>query len=320
MRKVLCIAATLAVVAEPIAARPDWPSERPLKVIVPYTAGGPSDTVTRAIAKRLAERIGQNIVVENRPGANSALGIGQAAQMPADGYTFVTVLPAFLINSNLNKNIPYKLQDLAPVSLMADMPLFLFTNKDVPGQTIADMVKYFRSNPGKANYASSGEGSSAHLTGSYFALRNGLQMTHVPYKGASQFLPDLVSGQVSMVFDAMVLEMPYVKEGKLKALAIASRNRYPDAPDIPTMQESGYPGFIMGSWAGLMAPAGTPAAAIERMSREIAEIVKQPEVVATFKHLGFLPMGTSPQEFKSFLNDETERYAKILKDSNVKPE
>lgn len=301
----------------PASAAPEWPSERPIRVIVPYTAGGPSDTVTRTVMERLSKRIGQSIVVENRPGANSSLGIGQASRLLADGYNFVTVLPAHTINASLYKTMPYKPEDLLPVSLMAEMPLFLFSTKDAPGHSVAELVSYFRANPVKANYASSGQGSSAHLTGAYFGLKNDMAMTHVPYKGASQFLPDLLSGQVSMVFDAMVLEMPYVKTGKLKVLAIASEKRWPDEPEIPTMQEAGYPGFVMGSWAGLMAPAGTPAVIVARMSSEIAEIVKLPEVSAMFKRLGFLSVGSSPRDFKAFLDSEMTRYAKIIKDSGV---
>jgi len=315
-RGIAALAAGMAAYAGPAVAA-DWPLERPIHVIVPYTAGGPSDTVTRAVMDRLSKRIGQSIIVENKPGANSSLGIGQAARLPGDGYNFVTVLPAYTINPSMYKSMPYKQDDLVPVSLMADMPLFLFTSKDAPGQTIPELIDYFRANPDKASYASSGQGSSAHLTGAYFALKSGLHMTHVPYKGASQFLPDLVSGHLPMVFDAMVLEMPYVKEGKLKVLAIASEQRWPDEPDIPTMQEAGYPGFIMGSWAGLMAPAGTPTPAIERMATEIADIVKLPEMTAMLKRQGFLPVGSSPHEFKAFLANETERYAKIIKDAGV---
>lgn len=294
----------------------DWPS-KPIKVIVPYTPGGSTDMVTRTVMDKLSQRLKQTIVVENRPGANGTLGTGAGARSEPDGYNFVTVLAAHSVNPSLYQTLPYKQTDLVPVSHIADLPLFLFVNKDLPVNNVAELVEYGRKHEGKLNYASSGTGSSAHLTGANFALKSGLNMTHIPYKGSAPFLADLMGGQVGLAFDTILVPMPHVKSGKLKALAIASAQRWPDNPDIPTMEESGYPGFIMNSWAGLMAPKGTPQAIVDRMSKEIAEIVKMPDVQTIFNTAGFLPVGSTPAQFQALIDKDTEKYAEIIKAANV---
>ena len=297
-------------------AADNWPTKS-LRVIVPYTPGGATDTVARTVMDKLGQRLKQTIIVENRPGANGTVGTAAGARSDPDGYSFVMVLAAHAANPSLYKNLPYKPGDLMPVSHIADLPLFLFVNNDIPATSVQEFIAYAKKNEGKLNYASSGTGSSAHMTGAYFAMKTGLKMTHIPYKGSAPFLADLMGGQVSMAFDASVVPMPQARAGKLKVLAVASEKRWPDNPDTPTVQEAGVPDFVMNSWAGLMAPAGTPQPVIDRMSREIAEVVKMPEVQKTFTTAGFLPIGGSPAEFSSLIERDSKKYAEIIESAGV---
>ncbi len=308
-----CAAAGLGSV--PAHAADRWPSH-PIRVIVPYTPGGSTDTVTRIVMEKLGPRLGQTIVVENRPGANSTLGAAIAAKAEPDGYTFLSVLPAYIINFHLYK-LGYTPDDLVPVAQMADLPLFLFVAKDVPANSVAELVDYARKNPDRLTYASSGNGSSAHLTGADFALRNKVVMTHVAYKGSAPILTDLLAGRVSMVFDPILVPMQYVKQGKLKALAFTGKERWPTEPGIPTMEQAGMPGFVTGSWAGLMAPANTPKPIIERMAKEINEIVREPDVKQKFLDAGFLPAGGTAAEFADLMKKDSARYAEIIKQAHI---
>lgn len=296
-------------------AAEDWPSKA-IKIIVPYTPGGATDTVTRTVMDKLSTRLGQNIIIENKPGANSTLGAAQAAKADPDGYTFLAMLPAYVINTHLYK-LAYSPSQLVPVVHMADLPLFLFVAKDLPVNSMKELVEYGRKNPDKLTYASSGTGSSAHLTGADFALQAKLKMTHVAYKGSAPILTDLLSGRVSMVFDPVLVPMQYVKQDKLKVVAFTGKKRWPDDPDVPTMEEVGFPGFVTGSWAGLLAPAGTPKPIIDRMAKEISEIVHEPDVTKKFTDAGFLPAGGTPAEFAELMRSDSERYAKIIKEAKI---
>jgi tripartite-type tricarboxylate transporter receptor subunit TctC len=306
-------AAGLAVM--PAHAADDWPS-KPIKIIVPYTPGGSTDIVTRIVMEKLGPRLKQTIVVENRPGANSSVGSAIAAKAEPDGYTFLSMLPAFIINFHLYK-LNYAPADLVPVVQMADLPLFLFVSNELPVKTVADLVAYARKNPDKLTYASSGNGSSAHLTGADFALQSKITMTHVAYKGSAPILTDLLGNRVSMVFDPILVPMQYVKQNRLKALAFTGKERWPTEPDIPTMEEAGLPGFVTGSWAGLMAPANTPKPIIERMAREISEIVQEPDVKQKFVDAGFLPVGGTPAQFAELMKKDSARYAEIIKQAGI---
>ncbi|CAB3872390.1 MULTISPECIES: Bug family tripartite tricarboxylate transporter substrate binding protein [Achromobacter] len=316
IRNVLFAALAAAGVATgPAHAADNWPS-KPIKIIVPYTPGGSTDIVTRIVMEKLGPRLNQTIVVENRPGANSSLGSALAAKAEPDGYTFLSMLPAYIINFHLYK-LGYTPADLTPVVQMADLPLFLFVANELPVKTVAELVAYARKNPDKLTYASSGNGSSAHLTGADFALQNKITMTHVAYKGSAPILTDILGNRVSMVFDPVLVPMQYVKQNRLKALAFTGKERWPTEPDIPTMEEAGMPGFVTGSWAGLMAPANTPKPIIERMAREISEIVKEPDVRQKFVDAGFLPVGGTPAEFAELMKKDSARYAEIIKQANI---
>lgn len=308
-----------ALAATGLAAGPaqadDWPS-KPIKIIVPYTPGGSTDTVTRIVMEKLGPRLNQTIVVENRPGANSSLGSALVAKAEPDGYTFLSMLPAYIINFHLYK-LGYKPADLTPVVQMADLPLFLFVSQELPVNNVSELVAYARKNPDKLTYASSGNGSSAHLTGADFALQSKITMTHVAYKGSAPILTDLLGNRVSMVFDPILVPMQYVKQNRLKALAFTGKERWPTEPGIPTMEEAGLPGFVTGSWAGLMAPANTPRPIIERMAREISEIVKEPDVRQKFVDAGFLPVGGTPAQFAELMKKDSARYAEIIKQANI---
>ena len=296
-------------------AQAAWP-DKPIRVIVPYTPGGATDMATRVVMNKLGDRLKQTIIVENRPGANSNLGAAQAAKADPDGYTFLSILPAYVINAHLYE-LNYSQDNLVPVVQMADLPLFLFVNKDLPVKTLPELVSYAQAHPDKLTYASSGTGSSAHLTGAEMALRAKLQMTHVAYKGSAPILADLLAGRVSMVFDPILVPMQYVKEGRLRALAFTGKQRWPTEPEIPTMEQAGMPGFVTSSWVGLLAPKGTDPAIIDRMAREISAIVQEPDVQKTYMDAGFLPAGGTPAAFGTLMKTDSERYGRVIKDAKI---
>ena len=311
------MAAALALATGPVHAE-NWPT-RSVEVIVPYTPGGATDTVTRAVTERLSQRLGQTFVVTNRPGANATIGTGQAARAKPDGYTFVTVLAAHAVNPHLYK-LPYSDEDFTPVSHIADLPLFLFVAKDLPVNTLEELVEYGKANNGKLTYASSGTGSSAHLTGANFSHQAGFDMIHVPYKGSAPILTDLLGGRVSMAFDPILVPMQYVKQGELKVLAMSSTERWPDEPDIPTVAESGFPNFAMNSWVALLAPAGTPQEIVDKVAAEIAEITKEEDIGKRFKAAGFVPVGAGPADLEALIDRDSKMYGEIVKRANIKVE
>jgi len=296
----------------------NWPT-RSVEVIVPYTPGGATDTVTRAVTERLSQRLGQTFIVTNRPGANATIGTGQAARAAPDGYTFVAVLAAHAVNPHLYK-LNYSDKDFTPVAHIADLPLFLFVSKDLPVNNLKELVEYGKANNGKLTYASSGTGSSAHLTGANFSHQAGFEMIHVPYKGSAPILTDLLSGRVSMAFDPILVPMQYAKKGDLKVLAMTSRERWPDEPDIPTVAESGFPEFAMNSWVALLAPAGTPQAIVDKLAQEISEITKEGDIGNRFKAAGFVPVGAGPAELGALIERDSKMYGEIVKRAGIKVE
>jgi len=314
-RMVAVAVAGLAVHHTTIAAEA-WPT-KPIKVIVPYTPGGSTDTVSRVVFEKVSQSLGQPIVIENKPGANSTLGVGVVARSAPDGYTFVSVLAAYSANMSLYSRLSYKPSDLAPVAEMAELPLFLFSSKKLPVKTVAELVDYGRKHPDTLTFGSSGVGSSAHLTGERLAMESKVKMTHIPYNGSAPILPALVSGEVSMAFDPLLVPMPHVKSGKINALAVASAKRWPGEPNIPTMEEAGFPGFVMSSWTGLLAPAGTPQPIIDRMAKEIAAATHSADVAKKLTDLGFIPVGGTPEEFRKLIEHDTSRYAQIVKTGKI---
>ncbi|MGO4280908.1 Bug family tripartite tricarboxylate transporter substrate binding protein [Cupriavidus sp. RAF20_2] len=298
------------------ASAAEWPT-KPIKVIVPYTPGGSTDTVSRVVFERVSQTLGQPIIIENKPGANSTLGVGVAARSAPDGYTFVSVLAAYSANMSLYSKLSYKPSDLVPVAEMAELPLFLFASKRLPVKTVGELVAYGRKNPDALTFGSSGVGSSAHLTGERLAMESKLKMTHVPYNGSAPILPALVSGEVSIAFDPLLVPMPHVKTGKINVLAVASAKRWPGEPQIPTMEESGFPGFVMNSWTGLLAPAGTPQPVVDRMAKAIAAATTSPEVSKKLTELGFVPVSDTPEAFRKLIERDTVRYGEIVKAGKI---
>ena len=309
----LSILATSLCSHAALAQTDKWPS-KPITVIVPYTPGGSTDTVTRVVMQKLSERLGQTVVVENKPGANSTIGVAQAARAAGDGYTFVAILAAYAVNFSLY-DLNYKAEDFVPVSLIADLLLFLFTSKDIPAKNLKELVEYGKTHP--LTYGSSGNGSSSHMTGAHFAQIAGLEMTHVPYRGSAPILADLLAGRVSMTFDPILVPMPHVKEGKLNVVGVTSAKRFDGENDIPTFDEQGYKGFVMNSWTSLLAPKGTPDDVVQRVSSEIAEIVKEPDVIEKFKNAGFVPVGSTPAELNHLIEHDRTLYKKIIDEAKI---
>lgn len=292
----------------------NWPS-KPIKVIVPYTPGGSTDIVSRTVFDAVSKRLGQPVVIENKPGANSTIGVTQTARAPADGYNFVSVLAAYTVNMSLYKKLPYKPSDLVAVSHVADLPMFLFAANKLPVKNARELAEYGKKHP--LNYASSGTGASAHMIGARWAQENGLNAQHVPYNGSAPILADLMSGQVDMLFDPALVPMPHAKNGKIKVLAVASKQRWPGEPDIPTMEEAGFPGFVMNSWVGVLAPKGTPQPIVEKLSKAIAESVQSPEVKDKLTQLGFGAIGSTPAQFQQLIQQDTAMYKGVIEKAQV---
>lgn len=319
-RSFLIAAFTLVVTAPGRSATSanEYPA-KPIKVVVGYTPGGFTDSIARLIADRLSPALSQPLVVDNKPGANSMVGAAFAAKSPPDGYTLAVVIPAHAANATLYAGrISFDaLKDFAPVSVIGVAPLILVANNNFPAKSVSELIAYARAHPGKVNYGSSGIGANAHLAMEQFALVNGLKMQHVPYKGTAPALSDLIGGQIDVMFDTPVTMLAQVADGKIRGLALASETRTSFAPQIPTVIEAGVPGFVWSTWAMLLAPANTPSAIVDRLSMEVAKIVRTPEMRAKLENLGVEAVGNSPAEATAFLRSEIERNGKIIRDARI---
>ncbi|WP_042878135.1 Bug family tripartite tricarboxylate transporter substrate binding protein [Cupriavidus necator] len=314
-------AALAAGIATPALAQVDAFPNRPIRVVVPYTPGGVSDAVTRLVMQKLSERLGQPVVVENRPGANGMIGSDNVAKSAPDGYSLLVVVAAHAINPSLYPKMTYDpLRDLTGVSMIGRIPLLLVSSAQLPPASVKALVSWGKANPNKMTFASSGNGSGAHLAGELFSQAVGMPMTHVPYKGIAPALPNLFSGQVAVIFDSVQTMMPQVKAGKVRALAITSPARWPAAPDVPTMAEAGYPAVTAGSWIGLIAPARTPPAVLAKLSAEMDAVVHQPDVRARLIDYGIDPVGGKSDQFQAFIREESVRWAAVVKKGGVKLE
>ncbi|NUA26952.1 tripartite tricarboxylate transporter substrate binding protein [Cupriavidus basilensis] len=314
-----CLLAAALACGLSLTARAEAPyPSKPVRVVVPYTPGGVSDAVTRLVMQKLAERLGQPVVVENRPGANGMIGSDNVAKSAPDGYSLLVVVAAHAINPSLYPKMSYDpVKDLTGVSQIGRIPLLLVSSAQLPPGSVKALVAWGKANPDKMTYASSGNGSGAHLAGELFSQAVGIKMTHVPYKGVSPALPDLFSGQVAMIFDSVQTMMPQVKAGKLKALAITSATRWPAAPDVPTMAEAGYPAVTASSWIGLIAPARTPRRVLAKLSAEMDAVLHQPEVKARLIEYGIDPVGGTPDQFQAFIKEEAGRWGEVVKKGGI---
>jgi len=292
---------------------------RPIRLIVPFAPGGGNDTVARLVGDSLGKRLDQPVVVDNRPGAGGVVGAESAAKAPADGYTlFLGGVGSHAINPNLHKDLPYDpIKDFAAVSLLASAPLILVVHPSVPAQSVQQLIAYAKSHPGKLNYASNGKGSSSHLAAVMFSNLADIDMVHIPYKGLAPALTDLLSGQDQLMFSSVVAILPQVRAGKLRALAVTSHKRMALLPDIPTIAESGLPGYETSSWYGILAPAGTRPEIVRRLHDEIVKVLAQDDVRQALAREGAEPVGDTPEEFTEFIRAEGQRLGAVIKSGKV---
>jgi len=290
-----------------------------VRFVVPLPAGGGADIVARLIAEHLSTSMGEAFVVDNKPGGGTVIGAEIVAQAPPNGYTLLLgTATTHAINISLLKKLPYDpIKDFEPIALVAILPLILVVNPSVPVNSLPELIAYARKNPGKLNFASTGNGSSIHLAGEMLKMVAGIDIVHVPYKGASPALTDLLGGQVQFMFTTIPPALPHVKAGKLKALAVASAKRSSILPDLPTTAEGGAPGVEAASWNGVLAPAKTPVEIVRALNHELGLVMQIPEVIDKLKVAGVEPAFDSPEEFAAFIASETARYAKVVQVSHA---
>jgi tripartite-type tricarboxylate transporter receptor subunit TctC len=318
----MLLAAMLAVTAgcplTPHAA--DAFPARPAKLVVPFPPGGPLDTTGREIAQKLGEMWGQSVIVENKPGAGGNIGADFVAKSPPDGYTVVMgALSTHAVNPSLYPKMPYDAKkDFAPITLVAITPNVLVVNPSLPVHSVKELIAYAKAHPGKLSFGSGSIGSAGHLAGELFKVDAGVDMVHVPYKGAAPAMQALLAGDTQLMFDNLASAMSQVKAGKLRALAVTTKERSTLAPDLPTMAEAGVPGFDISTWFGLMAPAGTPPDVIAKWNADVTKVLSAPEMRARLEAQGAQAAPDSPAQFARFIDEELVKYAKIVKASGAK--
>jgi len=315
MRIFAVLACALAFAAN---AQP-WPS-KPIKMVVPFSAGGSTDTVARIIAEKLTTRLAQPVVVENKAGAGGSLGSDFVAKQPADGYTYlVGTSSTMAIAPWVYTRLPYNpTRDFTPVTLLGIADIIVVVHASVPIRNTAELLAYAKANPGKLTFASGGNGSISHLLGEYFKSMARVDMLHVPYKGDAQMVTDMLGGQVNLAFGTAVAWLPHVKSGKVAAVAVTNPKRSTTLTDLPTLNESGVPGYEAVQWFGIAAPTGTPAEIVQKMHGEIKAILAMPDVQKRFVELGFDVVGNTPAEFGQFLRDENAKWKKIAEIAGTK--
>jgi tripartite-type tricarboxylate transporter receptor subunit TctC len=302
-------------------AHADAYPDRPIKLIVPYPAGGSTDTVGRAIGAKLGEQLGQSVVIENKAGASGTIGAAIAAKSAPDGYTLLLAAGAHAVDEIIIPNLPYNLvRDFAPVSLVAKSGYLLVLNPSLPVNSVPELIALAKSKPGKLNFASTGKGSTPQLAALLFASMTDTKMTDIPYKGDSPALVDLVGGRVELAFMGISSASPHVKAGKLKALAVTTTNRTSAEPQLPTVAEAGVKGYEFSTWWGVVAPAGTPPDVVDKLSKALAKVVADPELKERFTGLGVDAEYLPPTQFGPFIQASIEKYAEIARTAGIKPE
>ena len=319
MKRLLAtLLATLLLLASAMATGQTYPS-RPIKFVVPFAPGGGTDLVARVLSQRLSEGLGQPVVIENRGGAGGQIGTAFAAKSAPDGYTVVIGSTPLAIGHSLYRNLPYDiLADFAPVSLVVLQPLLLVVNPSVPAQNLKELVALAKAQPGKLNYSSGGNGTGTHLSAELLKSVAGIDVVHVPYTGQAAALNAILGNQISMCFDQPGTAMGHLKAGKLRAMAVTSKARSPQLPEVPTMEEAGLPGYVVDSWFGVFAPAATPKAVIDRLGAEIARASQSPEVREKLIGAGFVVVGGTPVEFDAFVKSEVARWKRVVEVSGAK--
>lgn len=314
---VCTFASTSAALAQSAAA--PYPSKI-ITIVVPFPAGGTSDVLARMVGQKLTLAWGQTVVVENRPGANGNIGADVVAKSAPDGYTLLLMdMGNLTISPSLYPKLPFNpMVNLAPVSMLAYSPHLLVTSSTLPVKTTAELIAHSKATNGKLNFAAAaGSGSAAHLAGVLFAQRTGAQWSYIPYKGGAQAITDLIGGQTDVTMNGMVATYPHVRSGKIRLLAVSSKQRLPQLPDVPTVSET-VPGFVSGSWQGVMAPAGVPKPIIAKLNAEMAKIVKMPDVLEKMTAQGAEPHTNSPEEFSAWMKTEIAHWGKVIADGNIK--
>jgi tripartite-type tricarboxylate transporter receptor subunit TctC len=297
-----------------------WPN-RPIRMIVPYTPGGYTDLMARLVGQKISDALGQPIIFENKPGANAIIGTDVVAKAAPDGYTFGTVIAAHAVNASLNPKLPYDtLKDFSYVSLMSVAPLIMIAHPSLPANNVQELIALAKAKPGELNFASSGVGAAAHLTMEMFKSRAGIDMQHIPYKGTAGALQDVIGGRINVMFDVVGPLMPQVRSGLAKAIVVTAKERIPAASDVPTMAEQGVPDFVSGTWAGIIAPAGTPKEIVDRVAAEAKKALADPALKDKLVEQGIVAVGGSPEEFRAFVTDEIARWKKVITDAGIKME
>ncbi len=311
----------LAAVALPAAASAQGYPSKPVRMIVPFAAAGPTDVIARVIGQKLAESLGQPFTIENVPGAGGNTGTAQVAKAPADGYTLLVVSTGFVVNPSLYAKVPYDpVKEFAPVTLVAASPNVLVVNPNVPAKTPKELVGLIKGNPGKYSYAQPALGSTPHLGGELFKLTFNLDLVMVPFPGAAPAITSTIAGHTPVAFTALPPAITAAREGKVRALAVMASKRVEALPDVPTMAETGVPGQEADTLTGIVAPAGTPKEIVDRLQSEIAKIVAQPDVKEKLTALGFVPVANTPQEFGARIATEMDKWAKVVRSAKLKVE
>jgi tripartite-type tricarboxylate transporter receptor subunit TctC len=313
---------TLALVNFATAAYAQTYPSKPVRMIVPFPPGGTTDLVGRVLAQKLGEQWGQQVLVDNRPGASGIIGSEIAAKAPPDGYTFVMCISAHVVNPSLYAKVPFDaFNDFAPIVLIGMMPNVVVVHPSVPVRSIKELIALARSRPAQLNYASGGKRLSNHLSVERFKKLANIELVHIPFKGGSPAITALLGGQVDLMFNTFVTTLPLIVAGKLRGLAITSIKRSPLMPDLPTVAESGFPGFEASEWLGFLAPAGTPAAIVTKINADVVKALGSPEVQDRLvNQQGFIAVGDSPREFAEFMKSESAKWSKVIKDARITPE
>jgi tripartite-type tricarboxylate transporter receptor subunit TctC len=312
------LAGAVAVVSQPLGAQ-QYPA-KPVRVIVPFAPGGGSDFTGRLVAQKLTERLGNSFIVDNRPGAGGNLGAEMALKAPADGYTLLIISASYTVNPSVYKLSFDPINDVTPIIQISGGPYVVAVHPSVPANSLAEFVALAKKQPEKLAYGSSGNGSVMHVSTQYFLETAGIKVLHVPYKGTGPALQDTIGGQVQLVFGAIPTTLPHVKAGRLKALAVTTAKRVVAAPDLPTVAESGYPCYEVTNWHGLVGPKGLPKEIVERLNREINELIKSEDMKKVLASDGLEPAGGTPAQFAEILKNEAARWAKVVKQAGIKVE
>ena len=313
----IVLLAALAGQVQAQSSEQAYPS-KPIRLIVPLSPGGGTDIVARALALKLTDNLGQNVVVDNRPGAGGSIGAELAAQAVPDGYTLIMTSASAVIRPLMYRARFDLVRDFAPVSQITMQPYVIVVNPSLPVKSVGELIAFAKSNPGKLNYASAGNGSLTHLTGELLKATTGIDMVHVPYKGAGTYFPDLFSGTVHLAFGSIISVQPHIRANRVRPLAVTSAGRAKLVPEVPTAGEAGVRGFAVTQWFGVFAPAHTPRPIVERLNQEIVKVLRQPELAARLAADGAEAVGSSPQQFAAHVKAERDKWAKVIKETGIR--